>query len=67
MSSDTTLNTSTEGYTGDTQGAVSPPDISKSLKPRARAIKNAGQAKNIITSLEVNNRNRNIKNGPTIF
>lgn len=56
------MNTSTEGYTGDTQGAVSPPDVSKDLKPRNRAIKDATQAKNIITSLEVNNRHRNIKN-----
>jgi hypothetical protein len=60
--SETTLNTSTEGYTGDTQGAVSPPNISPSLKPRNRAIKDATQAKNIIVSLETNNRQRNIKN-----
>jgi len=58
----TNLNTNTSGYTGDTQGAVSPPDISSSLKPRARAIKDARQAENIIKSMEVNNRHRNIKN-----
>jgi hypothetical protein len=49
-------------YAGDTQGAVSPPDIGPNLKPRTRAIKDAGQAKNIITSFEVNSRQRNIKN-----
>lgn len=56
------LENQTAGYTGDTQGAVSPPDIRPNLKPRNRAIKDATQAKNIITSLEVNNRHRNIKN-----
>jgi len=56
------LENQTAGYTGDTQGAVSPPEIGKDLKPRNRAIKDAIQAKNIITSLEVNNRHRNIKN-----
>jgi hypothetical protein len=56
------LENQTAGYTGDTQGAVSPPDIGPNLKPRNRAIKDAMQAKNIITSLEVNNRHRNIKN-----
>jgi hypothetical protein len=56
------LENQTAGYTGDTQGAVSPPDIGPNLKPRNRAIKDATQAKNIITSLEVNNRHRNIKN-----
>lgn len=56
------LENQVNGYNGDTQGAVSPPDIGKNLKPRNRAIKDAAQAKNIITSLEVNNRHRNIKN-----
>jgi hypothetical protein len=56
------LENQTAGYTGDTQGAVSPADVGPNLKPRNRAIKDATQAKNIITSLEVNNRHRNIKN-----
>jgi len=58
----TTLNSTTPDYKGDTQGAVSPPNVSPSLKPRNRAIKDSTQAKNIIVSLETNNRQRNIKN-----
>ena len=47
----------------DAYGAVSLPDIDvASMKPKNRAIKDVSQAKNIITSLEVNNRHRNIKN-----
>lgn len=47
----------------DAYGAVSLPEIdAASMKPRNRAIKDVSQAKNIITSLEVNNRHRNIKN-----
>jgi hypothetical protein len=57
------LDNSNSNYNGDTQGAVSPPDISyPGLKPGNRAIKDAGQAKNIITSLEINARHRNITN-----
>jgi hypothetical protein len=43
-------------------GAVAAPNLStSSLKPGNRAIRDATQAKNIITSLEVNNRQRNVK------
>jgi hypothetical protein len=44
-------------------GAVSSPDLSDStLKPKNRAIRDAKQAQNIITSLEVANKERNLKN-----
>lgn len=43
-------------------GAVSQPGLSTSLKPKRRAIKDAKQAENIITSLEAASRDRNIKN-----
>lgn len=43
-------------------GAVSQPGLSPSLKPKRRAIKDAKQAQNIITTLETASRDRNIKN-----
>ena len=43
-------------------GAVSSPNLSTSLKPKNRSIRDAKQAKNIITSLEQANRERNKKN-----
>lgn len=43
-------------------GAVSSPNLSQSLKPRSRSIRDTKQAKGIITSLEVANRDRNRKN-----
>lgn len=48
--------------TSNTDGSVSSPQLSMSLKPKNRAIKDADQAKRIITSMEVNNRERNQKN-----
>src|SRR5512138_3987588 len=49
--------------TGDpAQGAVNQPGLSNSLKPKRRAIKDAKQAENIITTLETASRDRNIKN-----
>lgn len=52
------------GQTGDglTQGTINPPDLSSALKPRCRAIKDARQARSIITTLEISNRERNLKN-----
>jgi len=47
---------------GDFKGAVSPPDLSKSLKPRNRAIRDAIQARNIVMTLLAASRERNIKN-----
>jgi hypothetical protein len=46
----------------DFQGAVSPPALSKNLKPGNRAIKDANQAKNIVLVLLAASRERNIKN-----
>lgn len=43
-------------------GAVSQPGLTSSLKPKRRAIKDAKQAQNIITTLETASRDRNIKN-----
>ena len=44
-------------------GAVSSPDLSVgTLKPKNRAIRDAKQAQNIITSLEFANKERNLKN-----
>lgn len=44
-------------------GAISSPDLSDStLKPKNRAIRDAKQAQNIITSLEFANKERNLKN-----
>src|SRR5262245_41608003 len=47
---------------GDFKGAVSPPDLSKNLKPGNRAIKDAVQARNIVMVLLAASRERNIKN-----
>lgn len=47
---------------GDTVGAISAPDIGPALKPRTRAIRDAKQARAIITTLETASRERNIKN-----
>jgi hypothetical protein len=44
-------------------GAISSPDLSVgTLKPKNRAIRDAKQAQNIITSLEFANKERNLKN-----
>ena len=47
---------------GDFKGAVSPPDLSKNLKPGNRAIRDAVQARNIVMTLLAASRERNIKN-----
>lgn len=51
-----------EAQTGLTTGTVSPPALTPALKPRQRAIKDAKQARSIITTLENASRERNIKN-----
>jgi len=43
-------------------GAVSQPDLSKSLAPRNRAIRDVKQAQNIITTVEMASKERNVKN-----
>lgn len=43
-------------------GAVSQPGLSRSLKPKRRAIRDAQQAQNIVTTHETASRDRNIKN-----
>lgn len=43
-------------------GTISTPDLSESLKPKRRSIRDAAQAKNIFTTLEEASRLRNIKN-----
>jgi len=48
--------------TSPSDGAVSQPDLSSSLKPRNRAIRDVKQAKNIITTVESASRERNKKN-----
>ena len=47
---------------GPFDGAVSQPGLSKAMKPKNRAIRDVAQAKNIITTLEMASRERNIKN-----
>jgi len=47
---------------GATTGAINPPNLSSSLKPRTRAIKNEQQARNIIQTLQETSRERNQKN-----
>jgi len=47
---------------GATTGAINPPDLSTGLKPRCRAIKDEGQARTIIRTLETSRREQNIKN-----
>ncbi len=46
----------------DPSGLTSSPELGNNLKPKNRAIKDAAQAKRIVTSLETNNRERNQKN-----
>ena len=53
-------NTSIES--GATTGAINPPDLTSGLKPRCSAIKDARQARQLITTLEVSRREQNIKN-----
>lgn len=48
--------------TGATTGAINPPDLSSSLKPRTRAIKDEQQARNLIQTLRAASRERNLKN-----
>lgn len=48
--------------TSSFDGAVSQPDLSPSLKPKNRAVRDVKQAKNIITTLESAGRERNKKN-----
>ncbi len=48
--------------TGETLGSINPPDLNENLKPQRRAIKDAKQARSIITTLENASRERNIKN-----
>lgn len=51
------------GEQSDAYGAaVNQPDLTSGLKPRRRAIRDAAQAKSIITTLETSGRERNIKN-----
>ncbi len=47
---------------GATTGAINPPDLTSGLKPRCSAIKDARQARQLITTLEVSRREQNIKN-----
>lgn len=47
---------------GTTTGTISAPDLTAGLKPRNRAIKDARQARAIISSLENAARDRNLKN-----
>lgn len=53
-----------EGPTGigATTGAISPPDLTSSLRPRSRAIRDAGQAQSIFRTLEAASELRNKKN-----
>src|ERR1043166_7649995 len=46
----------------DFRGAISPPDLSASMKPGNRAIKDAAQAKNILQTFLQANREDTIKN-----
>lgn len=46
----------------DSIGAVASPNLNNVPKPRNRAIRDQVQAKNIVTTLEVANRERNLKN-----
>lgn len=55
-------NTDTDSKEGSTTGGISAPNLSASLKPRRRAIKDARQARNIIRTLEQSRREANIKN-----
>lgn len=50
-----------EGVPANT-GAINPPNLSSNLKPRCRAIKDAKQARSIISTLETASRERNLKN-----
>lgn len=50
-----------EGVPANT-GAINPPNLSSGLKPRCRAIKDAKQARSIISTLETASRERNLKN-----
>src|SRR5262245_51461181 len=45
-----------------TDGAVSSPQLSAAGKPKYRSIRDAEQAKSIVTTMEVANKDRNLKN-----
>lgn len=47
---------------GNTSGSINQPNLSSGLKMRCRAIKDAKQARNIISTLEQASRERNTKN-----
>lgn len=51
----------TEDGVGNT-GTISTPDLSESLKPKRRSIRDAAQAQNIFKTLEEASRLRNLKN-----
>lgn len=61
-SKDMPENLTSGGTPQGTTGSISAPELSSSLKPRTRAIKDAKQARNIITNLEQASRERNLKN-----
>ena len=46
----------------DTIGAIASPNLSSAVKPKNRSIRDAQQAKSIITTLEIANKERNTKN-----
>lgn len=51
-----------QNSTGNSASTVSVPELSRSLKPKRRAIRDAAQARRIITNLEQSSRERNLKN-----